>query len=90
MIYIPIYAFPTITTGSISTKHQQEIENKRNKILNIVKSYKNGLMLKEIAKKANYDIRRTEAILTVLKKQGKVESIWNMKKEKLWKIKECL
>lgn len=88
MIYIPIYAFPTITTGSISIKHQQEIENKRNKILNIVKSYKNGLTMKEIAKKANYDIPKTEAILTVLKRQEKIESMYNIEKEKIWKIKE--
>ena len=90
MIYIPIYVLPTITTYSISTKHQQEIEDKRNKILNIVKSYKNGLTMKEIAKKANYDIPKTEAILTVLKKQGKVESMYNIEKEKIWKVKECL
>lgn len=88
MIYIPIYAFPTITTGSISIEHQQEIENKRNKILNIVKSYKNGLTMKEIAKKANYDMPKTEAILTVLKRQEKIESMYNIEKEKIWKIKE--
>lgn len=88
MIYIPIYVLPTITTYSVSMEHQQEIENKRNKILNIVKSYKNGLTMKDIAKKANYDMPKTEAILTVLKKQEKIESMYNMEKEKIWKIKE--
>ena len=88
MIYIQIYVLPTITTYSISTKHQQKIENKRNKILNIVKSYKNGLTMKDIAKKANYDIPKTEAILTVLKRQEKIESMYNIEKEKIWKIKE--
>lgn len=85
MIYIPIFRqLPTIGTYIVSAEQKQEIENKRNKVINIIKSHKDGLTMREIATQASYDIRSTQAILTVLAKQGKIESIQD-RQRKIWK-----
>jgi predicted transcriptional regulator len=85
MIYIPIFRqLPTIGTYIVSEEQKQEIENKRNKVINILKSHKDGLTVRAIATQAGYDIRSTQAILAVLTKQGKIESVQD-KQRKIWK-----
>lgn len=53
-------------------------------ILNIVKSCENGQTIREIADKANYDICKISAILTLLVRQGKIESVVQGTR-KLWR-----
>lgn len=48
-------------------------------------SKNDNLTLQDIAVKTNQDIRTTQAILTVLKKYGKIESIY-IEQGKLWRV----
>ena len=59
------------------------IAARREAVLSIV-SQNNGLTLQEIAIKANQDIYTTQAILTVLKRYGKIESEYTQR-GKLWR-----
>ena len=59
------------------------IAARREAVLSIV-SQNNGLTLQEIAIKANQDIHTTQAILTVLKRYGMIESAYT-KQRKIWR-----
>ena len=75
MIFIPIFMNkPSIGFNEVSEEDKERIQNNRDDILNILMVSPSGLTTQEIANRANKDIRQTNAILTVLKKQGLVES----------------
>lgn len=85
MILIPIFMpQPKIGTYVRSSAEQEKIAAKREVILSTLDK-NNGLTLQEIAVKTKQDIRTTEAILTVLKRYGKIESVYT-EQGKLWRI----
>lgn len=67
-----------------SPEKKMEIAARRETVLQVL-SENNGLTLQEIAVKTNQNIRTTEAILAVLKRYGKIESIYT-EQGKLWRI----
>lgn len=84
MILIPIFMpQPKLGFYTHSLEEREKVIARREAIL-MVLSQNNNLTLQEIAVKTNQDIRTTQAILTVLKKNGKVESIYT-KNGKLWR-----
>ena len=82
MIYFNI---PKICTYIISEEERQKIIDKRNAVLTVLKSNNLGLSMREIANKVGYDIRTTQAILTVLAKNGKIITFFT-KNGRLWRI----
>lgn len=84
MILIPIFMpKPKISTYNYSEVEREKIIFKRAAVLSVL-NQNNNLTMQEIAKKTNQDIKSTEAILTVLKKHGKIESIY-INHKKLWR-----
>lgn len=84
MILIPIFMpQPKIGFYSPSSEEKMKIEARREAVLQVLKENDN-LTLKDIAIKTNQDIRTAQAILTVLKKYGKVESVY-AEQRKLWR-----
>ena len=85
MILIPIFT-PEPKAGFYiySPEKKMEIAARREAVLQVLRENDN-LTLKEIAVKTNEDIRTTEAILTVLKRYGKIESFCT-EQGKLWRI----
>lgn len=79
---------PKISTYNYSEVEREKIIFKRAAVLSVL-NQNNNLTMQEIAKKTNQDIRSTEAILTVLKKYGKVESVYTNHK-KLWRRNDLL
>lgn len=85
MILIPIF-IPQSEMGfySHSLEKSMEVAARREAVLQALNE-NNNLTLQDIAVKANQDIRTTQAILTILKRYGKVESIYT-EQGKLWKV----
>ena len=69
-----------------SLEKEMEITARREAVLQVL-SENDNLTLQDIAVKMNQDIRTTQAILIVLKKYGKIESICT-EQSKLWRIVE--
>lgn len=65
--------------------YHRRLRKDRQKVLNAVKKYPNGINLQPIAVECGFDIRKTQAILTVLKKNGLVETLYE-NNGKIWKI----
>lgn len=85
MILIPIFMpKPEIGCYIYPLKKKTEVAARREAVLQVL-SINNNLTLQDIAVKTNQDIRTTQAILTVLKKYGKIESIYT-KQGKLWRV----
>lgn len=85
MILIPIFMpQPKVGFYICSLEKKMEITARREAILQVL-SENNNLTLQDIAVKANQDIRTTQAILTVLKRYSKVESVYT-EQGKLWRI----
>lgn len=84
MILMPIFMpQPKIGFYIRSLEEREKIAARREAVLLVVTQH-NGLTLQEIAIKTNQDIRTTQAILTVLKKYGKIESEYTQQ-GKLWR-----
>lgn len=85
MILIPIFMpQPKVGFYSCSLEKKMEVAARREAVLQVLHENDN-LTLQDIAVKTNQDIRTTQAILTVLKRHGKIESIYT-KQGKLWKF----
>lgn len=85
MILIPIFMNKPSFGYTVASKEDKEIiQHRRDDILNILKVNPNGLTIQDIAIKTNKEVRQVSAILTVLKKHGKVYSIYT-NSGKLWK-----
>jgi Fe2+ or Zn2+ uptake regulation protein len=85
MILMPIFMpQPKIGFYIYSLEKKMEITARREAILQVLRENDN-LTLQDIAIKTNQDIRTTQAILTALKKCGKIESIY-IEQSKLWRI----
>jgi len=84
MILIPVFMpQPKIGFHVRSSEEREKVTARREAVLLVVAQH-NGLTLQEIALKANQDIRTTQAILTVLKRYGKIESEYTQQ-GKLWR-----
>ena len=84
MILIPVFMpQPKVGFYIRSLEEREKIAARREAVLLVVTQH-NGLTLQEIAIKTNQDIRTTQAILTVLKKYGKIESEYTQQ-GKLWR-----
>ena len=85
MILIPIF-MPEPKAGFYiySPEKKMEIAARREAVLQVL-SENDNLTLQDITVKTNQDIRTTEAILTVLKRYGKIESFCT-EQGKLWRI----
>lgn len=68
-----------------SEEERQKIIDRRNAVLTVLKSNNLGLSMREIANKVGYDMRSTEAILTVLAKNGEIISFFT-ETGRLWRI----
>lgn len=75
---------PKISTYNYSEVEREKIIFKRAAVLSVL-NQNNNLTMQEIAKKTNQDIRSTEAILIVLKKYGKIESVYT-EQGRLWRV----
>lgn len=85
MIFIPIFMpMPRLGFYIRSLEENQQIAARREAVLYVLKQ-NSELTLQEIAIKTNQDIKTTQAILTVLKKNGMVESEF-APKGKLWRL----
>lgn len=67
-----------------SLEENMKIAARREAVLQVLGENDN-LTLQDIAVKTNQDIRTVQAILTVLKKYGKIESIYT-EQGKLWRV----
>mgnify|MGYP003293512216 FL=1 len=85
MITIPLFMpQPKVGFYIYSLEKKMEITARREAVLQILRE-NSDLTLQDIAIKTNQDVRTTQAILTVLKRYGKVESSYT-EKGKLWRI----
>jgi hypothetical protein len=85
MILIPTFMpQPKIGFYTYSLEKKMEITARREAVLQVLRENDN-LTLQDIAVKTNQDVRTTQAILTVLKKYDKVESLYTAQ-GKLWRI----
>lgn len=76
---------PKLSFYTKSLEENAIITAQREAVLSVI-NQSNGLTLQEIAIKTNQDIRITEAILTVLKRYGMIESVYT-KQGKIWREK---
>lgn len=84
MILMPIFMpQPKVGFYIRSLEEKIAITARREAVLQVVNENDN-LTLQDIAVKTNQDIRTTQAILTVLQKYGKIESIYT-EQGKLWR-----
>lgn len=85
MILMPIF-MPQPKMGFYirSLEENMKVTARREVVLQVL-SENDNLTLQDIVIKTNQDIRTTQAILTVLKKCGKVESLYT-EQGKLWRI----
>ena len=84
MILIPIFMpQPTVGFYTRSLEEIMEIAARREAVLQTLNENDN-LTLQDIAIKTNQNVRITQAILTVLQKHGKIESIYT-EQGKLWR-----
>ena len=75
MIFIPIFMpMPTVRCSAISKEDQERIQTNREDVLNILMANPQGLTVQEVAVKTNKEVRKVSAILSVLKRNGQVES----------------
>ena len=85
MITIPLFMpQPKVGFYIYSLEKKMEITARREAVLQILRE-NSDLTLQDIAIKTNQDVKTTQAILTVLKRYGKVESFYT-EKGKLWRI----
>lgn len=85
MILIPIFIpQPKVGSNIHSLGEKRKIEARRKAVLQAL-SKNDNLTVKDIAIKTKQDIQTTQAILTVLKKYGKIESICT-EQGKLWRL----
>ena len=63
---------------------KMKVAARREAVLQVL-SKNDNLTLQDIAVKTNQDVRTTQAILTVLKKYGKIESVYT-EQGKLWRV----
>ena len=84
MILMPIFMpQPKVGFYIRSLEEKMAITARREAVLQVVNENDN-LTLQDIAVKTKQDIRITQAILTVLQKYGKIESIYT-EQGKLWR-----
>ena len=84
MILMPIFMpQPKVGFYIRPLEEKMAIMARREAVLQVVKENDN-LTLQDIAVKTKQDIRTTQAIFTVLKKDGKIESIYT-EQGKLWR-----
>lgn len=84
MILMPIFMpQPKVGFYIRSLEEKMAITARREAVLQVVNENDN-LTLQDIAVKTNQDVRTTQAILTVLQKYGKIESIYT-EQGKLWR-----
>lgn len=76
---------PKICSYIISKEEKQKIIDRRNAVLAILKNSNSALTVREIANKVGYDIRSTQAILTVLAKNGEIIT-FSTENGRLWRI----
>ena len=85
MILMPIFMpKPKVGFYIHSLEKTMEVTARREAVLQVL-SENDNLTLQDIAVKTNQDIRTTQAIVTVLKKYGKIESIYT-EQGKLWRV----
>ena len=85
MILMPIFMpQPKVSFYIRSLEEKMEVTARREAVLQVL-STNDNLTLQDIAVKTNQDIRTTQAILTVLKKYGKIESVYT-EQGKLWRV----
>lgn len=82
IIYINI---PKICSYVVSKEEKQKIIDRRNAVLTILKSNNLGLTMREISNKVGYDIRTTQAILTVLAKNNEIITFFT-ENGRVWRI----
>lgn len=82
MIY---FNMPKVCTYIISEEERQKVINRRNAVLTVLKNNNLGLSVREIANKVGYDIRTTQAILTVLAKNNEIIT-FSTENGRLWRI----
>ena len=91
MIFIPIFMpMPQIGYATISKEDQERVQANRDDVLNVLIVNPQGLTIQEIARKTNKEVRKVNAILTVLKCNGQVESefidngkVWRARYERI-------
>ena len=87
MIFIPIFIpKPTIDYYEISKEDKERIQANRKDILNVLTVNPQGLTLQEIAVKTNKEVCKVSSILTVLKRNGQVESEFT-NNGKIWRAR---
>jgi Fe2+ or Zn2+ uptake regulation protein len=85
MILMPIFMpQPKVGFYIRSLEENMKVAARREAVLQVL-GENNNLTLQDIAVKTNQDIRTTQAILTVLKKYGKIKSIYT-EQGKLWRV----
>ena len=85
MILMPIFMpQPKVGFYIRSLEEKMKVAARREAVLQVLGENDN-LTLQDIAVKTNQDIRTIQAILTVLKKYGKIESIYT-EQGKPWRI----
>ena len=86
MIIIPIFMpRPSVGYASMSKEDRERIQNNRNDVLAALQNT-SGLTIQDIAVKTKKDVRQVNAILTVLKRDNRVESEYT-ENGKLWRLK---
>lgn len=85
MILMPIFMpQPKVGFYIRSLEENMKAAARREAVLKVL-SENDNLTLQDIAVKTNQDIRTTQAILTVLKKYDKIESIYT-EQGKIWRV----
>ena len=85
MILMPIFMpQPKVSFYIRSLEEKMEVTARREAVLQVL-STNDNLTLQDIAVKTNQDIRTTQAILTVLKKYGKIENVYT-EQGRLWRV----
>lgn len=85
MILMPIFMpKPKIGCYIYPPEKKMEVAARREAVLQVLNENDN-LTLQDIAVKTNQDIRTTQAILTVLKKYGKIENVYT-EQGRLWRV----
>ena len=85
MILMPIFMpKPKVDFYVRSPEEKIEVTARREAVLQVL-SRNDNLTLQDIAIKTNQSVRTTQAILTVLQKNGKIESVYT-EQGKLWRV----
>ena len=91
MIPISLYCHKLATNGvaGVSAEDRKKIQTRRNTILSIVQSHKNGITIQQINSLTNDDftIRDINAILTVLLKNNQVFVSYDTEMKKIWRVR---